>query len=176
MSDEIVPTETMLMLRHPDPDAETLPMLTADEALALQTETAGHLIRAMTRLDDVIAAQTKRMDADVQAWQYEIGKLQARRDSWRASVLAWMERTGTEKLSTPWHTCFLKSGRKKKVVLDESKVIEVCQRVYPKAVELRPRIIKAEMDVAVDTFPKDFAGIVEEQQGETSLVIRRKSK
>ena len=175
MPDEFVPTETLLALRHPDPDVDVIPMLTADEALALQTETAGHLIRAMTRLDDVIAAQTKRMDADVQAWGYEIGKLQARRENWRAMIRAWMERTGTFKLQTPWFTASLGKGRSKIVVDDEGKCIAACKAKYNgAAVKVIEKLDKKEFDSIWNATPTVFDGIAHEEQGEPTLRILKK--
>ena len=173
--------ETVHELTNPDPDPDLLPALRPD--LELQEQTAGHLIRAILRAEHSLEA-TKEKDGvdgliarakkDAEQWQAMIQVQKDRVGSWRACVRGWMLRNEVTKLQAPWFSAFISKGRTKKVVLDEARAIEACQSVYPKAVEMRPRLIKAELDVAVDSFPKHFEGLVEEQTGEAALVIRRR--
>jgi hypothetical protein len=160
-------------LASPDPDPETLPALRSPADLALQAETCGHLLRAALRQVETVEALKSKRDADVAAWNAMIATAQDRATTWRAMVLAWMQRTETKQIKSPWFTASVTKGRTKKVILNEAEAIKTCLAVYPKAVEMRPHIIKAELDVAVDSLPKHFVGIVEEVTSEPSLTIRK---
>ena len=155
---------SLVPLLHPDPDVDAIPMLTADDALALQTETAGHLVRAITRLDDVIAAQTKRMEADVQAWGYEIGKLQARRENWRVMILSWMERTGTTQIKSPWFTASRVPAKPKILVDDEAACIALCKiKEAKEAYKSKESLVKKEFDILFNSLPKLFMEVKDEK-------------
>ena len=160
-------------LQHPDPDPETLPELHVGSELALQAETATRLLRAALRQEDTLAVLKERMTNDLSAWQAMIAKAQLRSDTWRTIVKDWMLRTGTTQLKHPLYTASITKGRTKKVVVDEEKAIAVCKEKYPKAVKVKESLVKAEFDVACDTFPKEFKDLYTEETNEPGLTVRR---
>ncbi len=185
LADEMVMSD-LKDLEHPDPDPERLPVLTEKHADLLQTETAGHLLRAILRGDDQVALLKKRMDADMAAWELEIAKAEAKSQNWRAIIRAWMERTGTFRLQTPWFTATLGNARRKIVVDDEAACIAVLKSMDAgsKAVKRIERLDKKEFDDIFNACPKEFGevkqggkslpALAHEEQGEPVLSIRRK--
>ena len=150
---------SLVPLLHPDPEPDDVPMLAEGDVGSLQTETASHLVRAITRMDDRIAEYTKRMLADASAWQQEIAKLQTRRENWRDSIRHWMEMTGTFKLQTPWVTCSLSKGRSKIVVDDEAACIKGCRAMKAdSAVKVIEKLDKKEFDIVWNSTPRLFEG------------------
>lgn len=175
-----------LMKADPDPD-----QLEVRQGLILAEQIqAERLVRAILTAERPgnpagIQALKARSRADAQAWAELITAAETKVDTFRAMVLDWMQRSGVTKLQTPWFSAYPIKGRRSVLILDQEACIKACQQHYPKAVEMVPTIVKAEFNVAFDTFPKVFGehegelgakvpAIAEEKFGEPSLGIRKK--
>lgn len=178
--------ETVHELENPDPDPDLLPALRQD--LALQEQTAGHLIRAILKADVSVNALEKKRDADLLAWNQMIQVQKDRVASWRACVRDWMLRNEVTKLQHPYFTASIGKAIPKIVVDDEEQVIAQLKRLKAdNAWESRDRIIKKEFDAVFNAVPGEFgeikmrdSGVIvrpqiaHEDKGEKRLLIRRK--
>ena len=164
------------ILAHPDPDPESLPMLRQDTALALQEQTAGHLVRAIMRQGDTVENLKQAMSRDLQAWAEIIARAEMKQTNWRIIVRDWMLRNDVTKLQAPWFTASIAKGRTKIVVDDEDRCIARCKLIPDAdvAIKIIQKLDKKEFDVLFNSIPKDFTGMAHEETGEPSLVIRRK--
>ena len=162
-------------LTHPDPDPETLPALYSPAKIALQAETAAHLLRAAQRAELDAAALEQRRDIDAAAWNALIIKRRDRVAQWRAMVLAWMQRNDVNQVKTPWFTAFIRKAGSKIVVDDEARAIQMLHGLKggEKAIRVKESLVKAEFDAIFNAIPKTFDGMAHEQTGEPSLSIRK---
>lgn len=161
------------IVAHPDPDPDLLPVAIPQELIE-QEQTAQHILRACLRLEDAIAVQQARMDADMAAWGQSITRLQAKREAWRASIKDWMQRNNVTQIKCPWFTASIARGRTKIVVVDEGAAIAALKALgADKAIKIRESIVKAELDAIYNARPKSFDGIVTEETSEPNLMVRR---
>ena len=162
-------------LSHPDPDPETLPAIYSPADIALQAETAAHLLRAAQREEAWSTDLELRRDIDAAAWNAMIIKRRDRVAQWRAMVLAWMQRTDTTQIKCPWFTAFIRKASTKIVVDDEARAIQTLKGIPhgTKAIHTKEALIKAEFDAIYNSIPATFEGMAHEQTGEPSLSIRK---
>jgi hypothetical protein len=162
-------------LAHPDPDPDSLPILREDTALALQEQTAGHLIRAIMRQGEIVEKLKQAMNLDMLAWAEVIAGAEGKQTNWRIIVRDWMLRNDVTKLQAPWFTASLAKGRTKIVVDDELGVILVCKAMKAtEAVKTIEKLDKKAFDVIWNSAPNQFKSLAHEETGDPSLVIRRK--
>lgn len=173
--DVIDQAEVVDALAHPDPDPERLPAL-LDPALIQQEQTAAHLLRASLRIHDDIERMQAKMDAEVAAWAAEIGKLQAKRDQWRALVKDWMLRTGVTQIKCPWFTASTTKPRTKLVIESEDECLVVLKGLQggEAAIRVKETILKTELEPIYNAIPSAFGKAVRIEEGEPGLTIRRK--
>ena len=161
--------EALAVLAHPDP--EELPELPPALVPMLVEQTACHLVRALLREEARLEIDEQRMQEDIAAWQAYLAKRQERAKAARQILLDWMQRAGVTKLQHPRFTCSVAKGRKRLEVKDEAATIARCEEVYAAAVAVKKSLRLRELQVAVDSLPGLFAGLVEETVGEPSLRI-----
>ena len=173
-------------IAKPDPNPDLLPALPA--GFALQEQTACHLLRAMIRAEAEIGSLEAKMKADMAAWAAEIAKAEARTESWRAAVLAWMVRNEITQLKTPWFTASLTKGRRNILVDDQDACIAIVKKMGANdAWGSKEYLVKKEFDIIFNSTPDKFAEkkhettgdvtvprIAHEEIGERTLTIRKK--
>lgn len=165
--------EALELLQQPDPEPDLLPALRPD--LELQEQTAGHLIRAILKAEARVEQTEKDRDAEILAWNRMIQQQKDRVASWRCCVRDWMLRNEVTKLQSPFFTASLAKGRKKLTWQEEDKVIGVLDALgATDAVKTVRSVVKKELQVAFDSVPGRFDGIVTEEVGEPGLRILKR--
>lgn len=161
------------VLQHPDPDPSDLPAIIPPSVLT-EEAIAARILRSSITLDAMIEQQKERMRRDMEAWDLVIAALSSKRQAWRDLVKAWMLRHGVKQIATPIFVASITKPRAKKIVTDEEGAISICKGIYPKAVKIKESLVKAEFDVACDTFPDKLKGVYTEEIGEPGLTVRKK--
>jgi hypothetical protein len=164
--------DALALLDRPTVDLEEFRELPS--SMALQERTACVLVSAVLREEAAIEALEKRAREEAIAWSDFLRKRQERAKSVRALVRDFMLRTGTTKIQHPDFTISVGKGRKTLNVLDESKALDVCRAVYPAAIRTTESLIVSELRVALDSVPAEFVGLVEEQTGDPTLLVRKR--
>ncbi len=166
-------TEALQPWDAPDPEIDEMPdQIPAD--LELHADIASRIIRAALKEEASAEALEDRMQADQAAWGRQIMHRRDRAAAWRESVRAWMIRTNTQKLSSPWWTAFIQKGRTK-VVVDAPNLAIIALKTLgaTKAIQIQEQIIKAEFDPIFQARPKVFEGAAHEETSEPTLLVRK---
>lgn len=161
-------------LAVPDPDPESLPDQ-PPPTYPLQLDTAGRILRAVTRMDDEIAKLEEHAQKEWQAWEAMIQARRSRRDQFRQMVLAWMLRSDVNQIKTPWFTASIRKGRTTVIIEDEQAALATLHALKAEsAIKVKESIVKAEFDAIFQGMPNHFEGIATEQTSEPTLTIRRR--
>jgi hypothetical protein len=143
---------------------ETLPVA-APQDVATAEQFLARLAHSEARLAEEEAA--------LHRWAFRLSQRKAKiADAWE-ELRRGMVTHGINTVWTPTLTVSLVKGRKSLKVLDEARCIAICEARYPAAVKVEKSLLKKPLQVAVDSLPKEFAGLVQEVPGEPTL---RKTK
>ena len=158
-------------IAKPDPNPDMLPAIPV--GFALQEQTALHLTRAILKAEGSVERLEVAMKKDMEAWAHLIAAAQSKAESWRACIRDWMIRNDVKQLKAPWAVTFLQKGRRKLTWQEEDKVIAILDLIgATDAIKTTRSVIKKEFTAIYDSVPKQFAGLVTDETGDSILVIK----